>query len=292
MVLLALLVAACGRRDSNAGADGGEVYTPPPYAGADSNGIPHYTTRTFTPEERALLLHVYGVEDPGQLYVSDSTNEGLLEYDSKAKSCKECFVNSYLIGFVSIRRPGESWDALERRVRAMRPADFPASARTAVTSTAALDPAVRSDVERMLADAARAGFHLRVLDTYRSPEREAWLMSLGRGRTYTLTSLHSYGRAIDVRIGDGNINRATTRKEWIAFRRWVTAYGRGQFRVMGTPARTWDWSHVEVPSAALGFRTIDDALARARACSSDRTPRVPCDFAPHLPAMPRPATSP
>jgi hypothetical protein len=264
----------------------------PPYTGTNARGIPRYARRTFTDEERRVLRDVYGVEDPNRLYVSDSTEDGLLKYDTRVKRCRTCYVNSYRIGFISVRRPGESWEQAERRVRAMRPRDFPAAARASSNrSTADLDPDIRADVERMLADARRAGFALRVVATYRSPEHEAYLMAGGGGRTHTLTSLHSYGRAIDVVVGDGNLRRRATRAQWIAFRRWVTKYKGDDFRILGTPERTWDWRHVEMPTASIGFRTIEAALARARACAgsaetasgSPSDTVSPCDFAPHLP---------
>jgi hypothetical protein len=264
----------------------------PPYTGTDARGIPHYVRRSFTGEERRLLRDIYGIEDPNRLYVSDSSEDGLLKYDTRIKRCRTCYVNSYRVGFVSVRRLGESWEGVERRVRAMRPRQFTGSARVSSnTSTADLDPDVRADVERMLADARRAGFTLRVVATYRSPEHEAYLMAIGGGRTHTLTSLHSYGRAIDIVVGDGNLRRRATRVQWIAFRRWVTSYKGDDFRILGTPERTWDWRHVEMPTASIGFRTIEAALARARACArsvesasgSLNGAVSPCDFAPHLP---------
>jgi hypothetical protein len=251
----------------------------PPYTGVDARGIPHYARREFTGEERRLLRDAYGIEDPNRLYVSDSTEGGVLKYDTRAKRCRTCYVNSYRVGFVSVRRPGESWEEVERRVRAMRRRDFSPAARVSSNrSLGDLDPAVREDVERMLDDARRAGFSLRVVATYRSPEHEAYLMAMGGGRTLTLTSLHSYGRAIDVVVGDGNIGRRATRAQWIAFRRWVTRYKGETFRVLGTPERTWDWRHVEMPTSAVGFRTIEAALDRARRCEGTR-----CDFPPRLP---------
>jgi hypothetical protein len=251
----------------------------PPYTGTDARGIPRYARRVFTDEERRLLREAFGIEEPTRLYVSDSTEDGLLKYDTRVKRCRACYVNSYRIGFVSVRRPGESWEQAERRVRAMRPRDFPPAARaSSARSTADLDPTVRSDVERMLADARRAGFAVRVVATYRSPEHEAYLMAIGGGRTHTLTSLHSYGRALDVVIGDGNIRRAATRRQWIAFRRWVSAYDGDSFRILGTPERTWDWRHIEMPTSSVGFRTIDAALDRARSCRG-----AACDFRPLLP---------
>jgi hypothetical protein len=265
----------------------------PSYTGTDPRGVPRYASRAFTDEERRLLRDVYGIEDPRRLYVSDSTEGRLLKYDTRFKRCRTCYVNSYRVGFISVRRPGESWEQVERRVRATRPRDFAASARAHTsTSTADLDPAIRADVEQMLADGRRAGFRLRVVATYRSPEREAYLMAIGGGRTLTLTSLHSYGRAIDVIVGDGKLRRAATRTQWIAFRRWLTAYKGGTFRIIGTPDRSWDWPHVEVPSAAIGFRTIEAALARARMChgfdgralaQASAAGVSPCDFQPRLP---------
>jgi hypothetical protein len=252
----------------------------PPYTGTDARGIPHYARRAFTEEERRLLRDIYGIEDPNRLYVSDSTEDGLLKYDTRVKRCRTCYVSSYRVGFVSVRRPGESWEQVERRVRAMRPSAFTDAARAAGSrSTADLDPDVRADVERMLADARRAGFALRVVRTYRSPEHQAYLMARGGGRTLTLTSLHSYGRATDVVVGDGNL------------RRWVTRYRGADFRILGTPERTWDWGHVELPAASVGFRTIEAALERARACGaraetgfgSPEHDVSSCGFAPHLP---------
>jgi hypothetical protein len=264
----------------------------PAYTGTDARGIPRYARRAFTPEERRLLRDVYGIEDSSRLYVSDSTEDGLLKYDTRVKRCRSCYVNSYRVGFISVRRPGESWDQAERRVRRMRRRDFPPSARVSNRrSTADLDPDIRAVTERMLADARRAGFAVRVVATYRSPEHEAYLMAMGGGRTYTLTSLHSYGRAIDVVVGDGNVRRRGTRTQWVAFRRWVTRYRGDTFRILGTPERTWDWRHVEMPTPSVGFRTIEAALERARECAdaaaalqrSTASQASSCEFAPRLP---------
>jgi hypothetical protein len=163
--------------------------------------------------------------------------------------------------------------------------DFPPWARVASLSTADLDPRIRDDVERTLSDAQRAGFVLRIAATYRSPKREALLLKKGGGRTHTLTSLHSYGRAIDLVVDDGNRRRASTRRQWIAFRGWVSAYAGGEFHLVGTPEKSWDWPHVEVPDPDLGFRGIDAALARARTCRASGA-SLPCDFVPHVPHVP------
>jgi Bacterial protein of unknown function (DUF882) len=250
-------------------------------AEADSGErLPVYTTRQFTPDERALLRRVYGIEDPSHLYLSDDTDEGVLKYDTKLKTCAQCLVNSYRVGFESVRRPGESWEQVERRVMSTSLRAFPDSAHVGSTSLSVLDPAVRGDFERMLVAARAAGFAPQVVATYRSPVREAYLMRQGH-RTYTLTSLHSYGRAVDVVIGDARLKRTATRQQWVAFRRWVSEYNDGEFRILGTPDRSWDWRHVEAPSPDIGFRSIDAALARARECSTPGA-TAPCDFQAHL----------
>ena len=266
------------------------------YAGVDARGIPHYSTRVFNAEERRLLRTAYGVEDPNRLYLTDSSTTRVLKYDTRPKPCRTCYVNSYRIGFVSVRRPGESWDAAEERVRRARPRDFMSAASQQGASLAALDPDIEPLVTRFLDDARRAGFRLRVTATFRSPEREAMVMATGGGHTHTLTSLHSYGRALDVEVLDGRGRRIPPGAGWIAFRRWVVDYPGHAIRILGTPAQTWDWRHLELPGPE-GFRSVDDALARARACApggltpGDRMPGSPpadsasrraCDFPPHL----------
>src|SRR5437879_8244216 len=119
------------------------------YTGHDSRGIPRYANRAFTDEERVLLRRAYGIEDPTRLYLSDSTDSGVLKYDTQRKTCATCYVNSYRVGFISVRHSGESWEDAERRVRAMPATAFPANARIEDASTGELDPARRGDVERM-----------------------------------------------------------------------------------------------------------------------------------------------
>lgn len=255
------------------------------YEGVDARGIPRYDRTPMAAEAADVLRRAYGVEDPSRLYVSDSTEDRLLKYDTRVKRCRTCYVNSYRIGYVSVRRAGESWEEAERRVRRSPPSSFLSGASTGSRSTAALDPRIRGAVEAMLRDAARAGFRLRVIATYRSPVREAFLMAEGGARTHTLTSNHSYGRALDIVIDDGNRANPRTRADWIAFRRWVTQY-RGapgeSFQVLGQIAQTWDWAHVELPSPHLGFRSVGEAVAAGRACLAPGA-RLPCDFQPLLP---------
>jgi hypothetical protein len=254
------------------------------FAGTDSRGIPRYVNREFSDEERTILRQAFGVVNPSHLYISDSTADGLLKYDPDVKRCSTCYVNSFRIGFVSVRNRGETWDELERRVRGMRRSSFPSSGLVSTASLSAMDPDVQPEVTGMLDAARRAGYQLRVVSTYRSPQQEALLMAEGLGRTHTLTSMHSYGRAIDINVDDGNLGHASTRRDWIAFRAWVSHYRGTDFRVLGTPTSTWDWPHVELPSQRVGFRNIAQAIAAGRACLSSAI-RESCEFKPHLPAV-------
>jgi hypothetical protein len=253
------------------------------YSGTDSRGIPRYFAGELSPDARRLLRDAFGVVAPLHLYLSDSTKDALLKYDPRTKPCRSCYVNSYRIGFVSVRKRDETWDDLEGRVRTLTRSSFPPGSLVTSSSVSTMDPDTQSEVQDMLDAARRAGFDVHVITTYRSPEQEALLMANGRGRTHTLTSLHSYGRAIDVRIGNGNLANPSTRRSWIAFRRWVTRFRGEDFRILGTPDQTWDWPHVEIPSDRIGFRSIDAAVAAARVCLSRSNPQV-CQFSPHLPS--------
>ena len=254
------------------------------YTGTDSKGIPRYATLRVSPEDSVILRRVYGIEDPRRLYVSDSTPQGLLKYDTQTKRCRACYVNSYRVGYVSVRKPGESWEQAERRVHSTRAEIRAGHPRAASHSIADLDPRVVPLVAAMLSAARTAGFTVRVTTTYRSPLREALLMAEGHGSTHTLTSNHSYGRAVDISVDDGIRSHASTRRDWVAFRRWVTRYPTPpteSFYIIGAPDSTWDWAHIGIPSARIGFRSIPDALARARACITPSSTTV-CDFQPEL----------
>jgi len=253
----------------------------PSYSGTDARGIPHYLARPLSDEARRVLRQAYGVVSPSHLYLSDSTPYRVLKYDPEPKRCSICYVNSYRIGFISIRKPGESWDELERRVSTLGRGSFSPSSLVSSNSVSAMDPDVQDEVRQMVDAARGAGFRLRVVSTYRSPEQEGMLMAEGGGRTHTLTSLHSYGRAIDVSVGDGNLNNPSTRRSWIAFRRWVTGFHGEKFHILGSPDRSWDWAHVELPSGRVGFHTVEDAIAAARACLARSAARA-CEFRPHL----------
>jgi hypothetical protein len=119
-------------------------------------------------------------------------------------------IRSYRVGAPSVRFPGETWEQLGRRL-------------------ASLDLEARPEFERMLAAARRAGYRVKVVDTHRTAERQAYLLVSGGGLTFTATSKHSSGRAVDVIVGDGNLKHQRTRARWIAFRRWVSGTRAGAF---------------------------------------------------------------
>jgi mannose-6-phosphate isomerase-like protein (cupin superfamily) len=200
------------------------------------------------------------------------------------------------VGAPSLRRPGETWEAFERRLARTERADFPAEAFGYERSLDALAPEARAVVADLLARADRAGFSVRVAETYRAPARQAFLLRTTPEFTRTATSSHADGRAVDLVIGDGRLTNAATMREWIAFRRWLLAHGGGRVRLVGAPDRTWDWPHVEVTGPAVGFRTVDELLAAARRClgaaTLSRTAPVPDCSPPGSGATVAPAPGP
>jgi hypothetical protein len=239
------------------------IYPVALYAGRDAEGIPRYIQRPFSDRERRRLREHFGIEEPSRLYLSDTTAEAYLNYDTERDPGAGRLVRSYRVGAPSVRLPGETWEQLERRLAIMRPTDFPASATVADTALASLDPEARPEFERMLAAARRAGHWVKVVETHRTPERQAYLLASAGGLTFTATSKHSSGRAVDVIVGDGNLKSRRTRTRWIAFRRWVTEYQDGRFRLIGLPEKSWDWPHIELPGP-LGYGSIEALLLAAQ----------------------------
>jgi hypothetical protein len=235
--------------------------------GRDEDGVPHYLQRAFSSEERRLLREQFGIEDPSRLYLSDSSSHRYLVYDTE-RDRKGELVMSARVGARSVRRPGESWEQLERRVRRMRASSFDPAVRVPDTSLVSLHPAARPKVEGMLSAARQAGFRVRVTETRRSPERQAYLLSRRRGRTFTATSHHTEGWAVDVVVRNGNLRHRRTRREWVAFRRWLLAYGGASFRIIGSPDRSWDWSHIEVRGGTSKLQSVEELLAAARRCAA------------------------
>ena len=240
------------------------------YAGRDAAGVPNYVRRVFSAEERRLMKERFGIEDPSRLYLSDSTPRAHLNYDTERDPGAGRLVRTYRVGAPSLRRAGETWEAFEARLRTMRPSDLPRSAAVANRSLAALDSVARPHFERLFADARRLGYRVRIVETYRAPERQAWLQVQGGGLTFTGTSHHTAGRAVDVVIGDGNLKSRRTRAQWTAFRRWVASYDGGRFRLIGEPGRSWDWPHIELADGAQGFGSIEEMLEAARCSDPER----------------------
>jgi hypothetical protein len=247
------------------------------YAGRGADGRPRYVGGAFTAEERALLLRAYGVDDPARLYLPDSAPGAILRYDLRVAppsgGGRELTVR---VGYPSGRRADESWDGFAARVLRTPPPAFGPAARATTARLDALDEDARVGFAALLADARRAGLRVRVTETRRTAERQAYLLARGGARTLTLTSSHMTGRAADVVVGDGDLSRAATRRQWVAFRRLAQAWGGGdRFRLIGTPERTWDWPHLELADDPHGFRSVPDALAAARRLAVRAAPAVP-----------------
>jgi hypothetical protein len=255
---------------SSDSTDLSEMYQPDSYMGRDPDGVPHYTDRPFSGDEQALLREHFGIEDPSRLYLSDSSSLAYLVYDTE-RDRPGTVVMSHRVDGASVRQPGESWEELERRVREMPPSAFHRKVRVPDTSLASLHPVARAQFENMLAAARQAGFRVRVAETARSAERQAYLLSRGGGRTFTATSRHTEGWAVDLIVSDGNLRHRRTRHKWIAFRRWLTARSDGPWHIIGTPERSWDWAHIEISGGRAGFQSIEELLAEAQSlhCLSD-----------------------
>jgi len=241
----------------------------PSEKGIGANGIPLYLARGYSPDERELLRSAFGIAAPQRLYFSDSSDAAILKYDVRLKLCRTCRVDTYRVGFLSMRRREETWEQFEGRMQEQRLKPRAAASRRLFASLHDLDPDAESAFAALLEAGRRAGFKLTVLETYRTPEDEARMLAEGVGRTYTATSLHSYGRAADIRVDDGNLSRASTRANWIRFRKFVTQQANGAFRLVGNPDNTWDWPHIELPAPEIGFHSVDDALEFGRRCLTD-----------------------
>ncbi len=237
--------------------------------------------RTLSADDRALLRSVFGIDDVRRLYLPATGGE-VLRYAARPSGCPDesrttrhdtCRVVSVRVGLAAPRTADETWDAYAARVTRGGTRSWLAGGRTAYSGLDALDSDARPAFERLVEDARRAGFPVHVRETYRTPERQAFILARNDGRTTTATSAHSYGRAVDISVGDGRIGRRSTYHTWVAFRRWVTEQQGGAFRLIGTPERTWDWPHVEYVGAAsggapLGYRSVDALVAAARACQA------------------------
>lgn len=106
---------------------------------------------------------------------------------------------------------------------------------------------------------------LASLDAEARPEfeRQDYLLVPGGGLTFTATSKHSSGRAVDVIVGDGNLKHQRTRPV-DRFPSLGERYEGGRFRLIGLPEKSWDWPHIELRAPW--------ATARSRLFCSRRRP--------------------
>ncbi|HEY0777229.1 MAG TPA: hypothetical protein VGD56_04605, partial [Gemmatirosa sp.] len=234
--------------------------------------------RTISAEDRARLRAVFGIDDVRRIFLPATAGE-VLRYAAHPPGCPDegrtatfygsCRVVNIRVGLAAPRASGETWDAFTARVTHGGSRVWTAAGgRASYSGLDALDPDARPAFERLLTNARAAGFPVHVRETYRTPERQAAILARNDGRTTTLTSAHSYGRAVDISVGDGRLGRRSTYRTWVAFRRWVTEQDSGAFHIIGTPERTWDWPHVEYAGPALGYRSIDALVAAARTCQA------------------------
>jgi hypothetical protein len=105
------------------------VYPVALYAGRDQDGIPHYIQRPFSDEERWLLREHFGIEEPGRLYLSDTTAAAYLNNDTERDPGAGRLVRSYRVGAPTVRLLGETWEELERQLATLPRVRAPARRR-------------------------------------------------------------------------------------------------------------------------------------------------------------------
>jgi TP901 family phage tail tape measure protein len=206
--------------------------------GRDSTtGVPYYFGNSQFNFSQLSDLKRLGVSDPSRVYLND---DGFLVYDTTKDKGKNVNVPTHLLGGQSNRRPGESWEDYEARIKKeLKGVPEPPANK----SLSALDPTAQKAFTAMLARARKAGFDLNVQETYRSPDRQDWLFANSPGSTYTLTSAHSDGRAIDVGVGRG------TTAEYQKFRDWLKKQPEG-FKLLDE----WDPGHIQLPrNSGVGY---------------------------------------
>jgi hypothetical protein len=119
-------------------------------------------SRTLRAHERALLRTVFGIDDVGRLYASDTTAGAVLLYGAMPTGCVEgranprrstrlCRPVPVRVGLTSPRRPDETWDAFVARVARRGPRAWPGGVHSYYTSLASLDPDARPRFERLVA---------------------------------------------------------------------------------------------------------------------------------------------
>lgn len=138
----------------------------------------------------------YGATDPSRVY----QHNGQWVYDTPNRTADGRVPTHALSQAPQVLRPGETWEQYERRVLA----DTNAVAPPVIRDLRVLDPAMATRVSLLQQMAARDGVRLEVGETQRPQARQEAYFRQGREGptsgspiTWTLTSNHSDGRAID-----------------------------------------------------------------------------------------------
>lgn len=163
------------------------------------------------PSERELRCR-YGIRGPGRF--------GLISYaDIPVYQTVTPLPGTHVVGVKGLPRPAlhESYEEWEWRVLRT---EYPASVRESQRGLELLDPIFAARLIRMEQRLAERGVHARRRETWRSPERQAFLFQQGRSRpgplaTTTLTSWHSQvderghpaSRAADYDVAGGQMPR-------------------------------------------------------------------------------------
>lgn len=199
-----------------AGSAAAQSPAPPPAATADPNawvecGIESIEALRRNPSAAEMRCR-FGARGPGQF--------GLLSYlDVPVYRPATPLPGTHTVGVPGMPHPalGESYEQWEWRV--LRTSYGP-SVRNVQNDLMQLDPVFMSMIRRFEAELRRRGIPARRRETFRAPERQAWLFQQGRVRpgpfaTTTLTSWHSRvdrlgrpaARAADYNVSGANLPR-------------------------------------------------------------------------------------
>jgi hypothetical protein len=183
------------------------------------------------------------------LGVTDSTKvhqnpQGAWVYDTASRT-SDGKVPTHRLDGVSGRRPGETWEQYEARVLATPLSSYPKSALTPDRRLSSLAPAVQNQFSSLIEEAKKQGINVGVGETARSVTRQELLFHQGRGgdkhspSTWTLTSNHADGRAVDFTGSQANLARLGK-----------LAVARGFVTVDGDPG------HISMPAPASDFAHV------------------------------------
>lgn len=168
-------------------------------AASASGGLPAPGQGLLPPPE--VLRNVYGVSNPQRVYVKN----GQWVYDSEIAGPDGRVGTHALAQAPTLLRPGQTWEERERELTT-RPAAAFGSDTLATRNLGVLDSETRDRVNALTAVASAAGVGLQVGETGRTQSRQDWLFAQGRNQnlpgtqvsTWTLTSAHGPGRAVDI----------------------------------------------------------------------------------------------